>query len=232
MVEIVAVAVMLVAGGAAGVIAASLVGRRLERIEKARRSSAEASDEAIVEAILQYVAECGMAVSPAHPIDLTSWAARYAEHVTPAKRERLLEEAVKRVADGARRVPLRQYCALLDLAFGLGYQTDALARLRERYVLTYDDHAAASRPREADRAGGAVSFFARDRRSTAELLGVLGLEGEPTRQEIISAYRRLAALHHPDRFFGAPAGEQERAAARFIEIAGAYEALLLATRGD
>jgi hypothetical protein len=54
----------------------------------------------------------------------------------------------------------------------------------------------------------------------------LGMEGTPSRQQIIVAYRRLAAQHHPDRFHDAEEGVRSDAARRFIEITRAYEALL------
>jgi hypothetical protein len=132
------------------------------------------------------------------------------------------------VASQTRLVPLRQYAALLDLSFGLGFQTDALARLRQQYGFEYVDHAKDARPPEADRAGGAATLFARDARPATELLRVLGIEedGAPSRQVIISAYRRLVAQHHPDRFHDQPEAAQAGAAARFIEITRAYEALL------
>lgn len=59
------------------------------------------------------------------------------------------------------------------------------------------------------------------------MLSVLGLRGEVTRHEVISAYRRLAAKNHPDRFHDYPAEEQRLAAIRFMEITDAYEKLLL-----
>ncbi len=62
----------------------------------------------------------------------------------------------------------------------------------------------------------------------ASLLGTLGIEGTPSRHAIISAYRRLAAQHHPDRVHGQ--AEESEAAARFIEITRAYEALMVIYR--
>ena len=71
-----------------------------------------------------------------------------------------------------------------------------------------------------------MTLFARDAREPWEWLSVLGMEGTPTRQQIIAAYRRLAAQHHPDRFHDAAEHERAGAASRFIEITRAYEALL------
>jgi hypothetical protein len=158
-------------------------------------------------------------------IDVGNWAERYAQISTPEQRARLLETAVQIVAEPGTPVPLRQYSALLDLSFALGFQTDALARLRERYGFEYIDPAKQGRPRHADR-GGSAPLFVREKPNESELLRVLGIEGTASRQTIITAYRKLAAQHHPDRFFGEPEEAQTDAAARFIEITQAYEALL------
>src|SRR5690349_7303909 len=166
-------------------------------------------------------------------VDVTSWAESYARSASEAARAQLLETAVQFAAARHVPIPLRQYATLLDLSFGLGFHSDALARLRERYGFEYVDHAKDARPRSADRGGGGAPLFARARRPNAELLGILGLTesaGAVTRQEIGAAYRRLVAQHHPDRFHGAPAAEKDAAAARFIELTRAYEELLLTIR--
>lgn len=54
---------------------------------------------------------------------------------------------------------------------------------------------------------------------------VLGIRRAATQKEIQRAYRRLARAFHPDLFAHAPPAEQAQAAARFQEIAAAYEAL-------
>lgn len=165
-------------------------------------------------------------VAPVTPgIDIASWAARFGQLSQPHQREWLLETAVALVASSSDPVPLRQYSALLDLSFSLGFHTDALAKLREQYGFEYVDHAKANRPREADRRGGAAPLFVRETEA-GELLRVLEIEGTASRQVVISAYRRLAAQHHPDRFYDQSAEAQQGAAARFIEITRAYEALL------
>jgi len=159
-------------------------------------------------------------------IDLASWSERYAHVASPEQRAWLLETAVQLVSAAYQPVPLRQYAALLDLSFSLGFQTDALAKLREQYGFDYVDHARDARPRSADRGGGSMPLFVRGSTDAAALLRILGLESTANRQAIISAYRKLASHHHPDRVHGKPDEIQSEAAARFIEITRAYEALM------
>jgi hypothetical protein len=123
-------------------------------------------------------------------------------------------------------IPVRQYAALLDLSFGLGFHTDALAKLRELYGFEYVDHAKDARPRSADRVGGGAPLFARQTRPQDELARVLGLSGAFSRNELTVAYRKLVSENHPDRFHGATAEAQSAAAGRFIEITTAYEELV------
>jgi DnaJ-domain-containing protein 1 len=168
----------------------------------------------------------GLAGPVTSAIDIASWSERFARIASPEQRSWLLDTAVRLVADRTTPVPLRQYSALLDLSFALGFQTDALARLREVYGFDYVDHAKDARPRGADRAGISKPLYSRDESNTSELLRVLGVESPATRTGIIAAYRKLVAQHHPDKVFGETAEVQREAAARFIEITRAYETLL------
>ncbi|HEX7192798.1 MAG TPA: J domain-containing protein [Thermoanaerobaculia bacterium] len=177
------------------------------------------------EALREIRMRAGIIAPPTSGIHIATWGDRFAMHATPEQRARLLDVAVQLVAAPGRPIPLLQYVDLLDLSFSLGFRTDALAKLRERYGFDYVDHAKAGRPREADRVGR-TTFFARDDREPRELLAVLGMEGTPSRQQIIAAYRKLAAQHHPDKFHEAAEGVRSNAAMRFIEITRAYEALL------
>ncbi len=106
----------------------------------------------------------GIAAPVTTGIDVTSWADRYAQLATPQQRAGLLETAVQLVHSP---VPVRQYAALLDLNFGLGFHTDALAKLREVYGFDYVDHAKDARPRHADRAGSGAPLFVREKRPRA-----------------------------------------------------------------
>lgn len=242
--ELLAIVFMLGAGGAlaAFVLGAMYLNRRENEPRGApppQRDSVAASilfqilaagGIAADEALRQVRRGAGLAAPVTRGIDVTNWAETYARAATLQQRSALLENAVMLIAATPGPIPLRQYAALLDLSFGLGFHTDALARLREIYGFEYVDHAKDGRPRSADRGGGGAPLFDRSQRARPELLGVFGLSGEVTRQEIGTAYRKLAAQHHPDRFHGAPQEEQNAAAARFIELTRAYEELLLTFR--
>jgi hypothetical protein len=240
--EIAALVFMLVAGGGLAVfvmVVAAMLRRESEGVEGAAVTPPQS--ETIAASLLYHVVSAagvsadeamrqvrrgsGIAAPVTRGIDVSNWAESYARVATPQQRKDLLEMAVQLVA-ATSPVPVRQYAALLDLSFGLGFQTDALARLRELYGFEYIDHAKDGRPRGADREGGGAPLFVRDARPREDLLRVLELSGVPTRQELSAAYRRLVQLHHPDRYHGASAAEQSSAAARFIEITRAYEELL------
>lgn len=243
--ELLAILFMLVAGGglAIFVLGAMAIARKENEPAEAlppQRDSVAASllfqilsagGIAQDEAMRQVRRGAGLAAPVTRGIDITNWAESYARAATPQQCASLLETAVRLVASSSGPIPLRQYAALLDLSFGLGFRTDALARLRQTYGFEYVDHAKDARPRSADRGGSGTPLFARAQRARPELLGILGLTAEATRQEISAAYRKLVAQHHPDRFHGAPVEEQHAAAARFIELTRAYEELLL-TIGD
>jgi len=230
---------MLAAGGAIAlfVLAASAIARREngQRPEPPRRDSVAASllfhvlaaggtgDE---EALRQVRRGAGLAAPVTRGIDVCSWAETYASAATPQQRSALLETAAQLVTSRSGPIPLRQYAALLDLSFGLGFHTDALAKLRMVYGFDYIDHAKDARPRSADRGGGGAPLFERAQAPRGELLRLLGVTAEASRQEIGAAYRRLVLQHHPDRFHGASAEDQSAAAARFIEITRAYEELM------
>lgn len=239
--ELIAVAVMIVAGGVTAVfmlIAMALAKgdqRNAQRQVIADRDHLAASilfqvlvaGGANADDALRLIRRDARLVARVTPgVDVTSWAESFARASSESARTQLLETAVQFAAARRVPIPLRQYATLLDLSFGLGFHSDALARLRERYGFEYIDHAKDARPREADRAGGATALFVRDDSQRVEWLRVLQIEGTPTRQTIIAAYRRAAAQHHPDRFHAHPDEVQRAEAARFIEITRAYERLL------
>ncbi len=177
------------------------------------------------EALRQVRRGSGIGAPVTRGIDVANWAESFARASSEKQRHDLLETAVQLVA-ARTPIPLRQYAALLDLSFGLGFHTDALARLRALYGFDYIDHAKDGRPPEADRVGGTAPLAVPGARGRDELLGLLGVSGHPSRQELSAAYRKIAAQHHPDRYHGAPTEAQAGAATRFIEITRAYEELL------
>lgn len=241
--EIIAILFMLVAGGGLAVftMTAYAIAEKEKGVAPEGKNSGAPERDRIAASLLTQVVRlggvsddealrmvrrgAGLAAPVTRGIDVGSWAEAYSRVATSAQRSELLEIAVQLVANRERPVPLRQYSALLDLSFGLGFQTDALAKLRQQYGFEYVDHAKDGRPRE--RSGAAPLF---ERRASEELLHILGLTGKPSRHELTVAYRKLVALHHPDRFHNADEGARGEAAARFIEITRAYEELLLSIR--
>ena len=236
--ELFFIAFMLVGGGALAIFV--MIASAIARKEKEGSAQSTPQRETVVASLLYHVVEAGglspeealravrrgsgIAAPVTRGIDVANWAESFASHHNEQQRRDLLETAVRLVASRSP-IPLRQYAALLDLSFGLGFHTDALAKLRTLYGFDYIDPASASRPREAEHRGKDAPHFARAGRSRHELLGILGLKGEPNRQELAAAYRKLAAQHHPDRVHGASERARTEAAARFIEITRAYEEL-------
>jgi DnaJ-domain-containing protein 1 len=245
-VELIAIVIMIVGGVAIAVFALTAfainkgevdrgVGQdRATRVELAASLLYQvlvAGGVAAEDALRSVRRDAGLAARITERIDVPSWAGSFAQQSSPADRERLLETAVQLAIAKGGAIPLQQYSTLLDLSFSLGFQTDALARLRERYGFDYVDHAKDARPRDADRGGGATTFFAREETvDVPALLRKLELAGDPSRQQIISAYRRLVAQHHPDKVSDKSVEAQDQAAARFIELTRAYERLLAVFR--
>jgi len=233
---------MVIAGGAIAVFVMIATAIARKENEESPRMPSQERDQIAASLLFHIVAAsgasrddalravrrgAGIAAPVTFGIDVVNWVDRYAQLATPQQRMGLLETAVQLLRSP---VPVPQYAALLDLSFGLGFHTDALAKLREVYGFEYTDHAKDARPRHADRAGGGAPLFVREKSNRDDLLAVLGVSGTPSRQEITAAYRKLAAQHHPDRFHAASPAEQADAAARFIEITRAYEELLLIQR--
>ncbi len=233
----IAILFIVIAGGALAVFVIAAMAIATREHEKSEITMAAPQRDTVAASLLYHVVAAGgggeeealrqvrrgsgIAAPITRGIDMANWADSYARMSSPQQRRELLEVAVQLVAAHSP-VPVRQYAALLDLSFGLGFQTDALAKLRELYGFDYVDHAKAGRPRGADR----EPLFERKPQAKADLLRVLGLEATPTREELSAAYKRLVTQHHPDRYHGATAEAQSAASARFIEITRAYEELL------
>ncbi|HXI13055.1 MAG TPA: J domain-containing protein [Thermoanaerobaculia bacterium] len=162
-------------------------------------------------------------------IDLQTWGEAFSRISSTADREALLEDCVVAAVIRSRTLPQSQYSALMNLAFALGFHTDSLAMLRTRYgfdSVPRSRGSAESRPLFEKATAGAVP----DDRSL--MLSVLGLGGDADRKSVVSTYRRLAALHHPDRFHDHPADERAAAAERFIQITRVYERLMASEGWD
>jgi DnaJ-domain-containing protein 1 len=83
------------------------------------------------------------------------------------------------------------------------------------YYLDWKNYAATTQQDVNDLLNGFWNkYFSRDKKMAA--LSVLGLQTNATLVEVKQAYRRLAALHHPDK-----GGNQQK----FIETRAAYEIL-------
>lgn len=235
---LIAAVFMLGAGGALAVFV--LAAMKIHRLEQAPGEVRPPQRDSVAASLLFHVLRAGgvssddalrqlrrgtgFAAPVTQGIDVGNWAESYARHSSDEQRRTLLETAVQLIAAREGPVPWRQYVALLDLSFGLGFHTDALAKLRQSYGFEFVDP---SRQRPAGASSHQAAPAAAPR---AELLAILGVSSTATRQELSAAYRRLVLQHHPDRFHGAPPEAQNSAAARFIEITRAYEELLTTCR--
>jgi hypothetical protein len=234
-VGLIAAVFMLGAGGALAVFV--LAAMKIHRLEETPGEARPPQRDSVAASLLFHVLRAGgvssdealrqlrrgtgFAAPVTQGIDVGNWAESYARHSSDEQRRTLLETAVQLIAAREGPVPWKQYVALLDLSFGLGFHTDALAKLRQSYGFEFVDPG-----RDRPSAAGAPKTAAGAAAARAELLTILGVGATATRQELSAAYRRLVLQHHPDRFHGAPAEAQKLAAARFIEITRAYEELL------
>ena len=238
--EIVLVALMIAAGLAVAIVVAVAIA--IHAASTREPASIRPGREGIEASILFHIASAsgaardrslaivretrGSTVPVVERIDLTSWAEAYLARYGPDRSAGLLEQAVRVAVATNAELPLRQYDALVELTFALGFHSDALARIRSTHPFTHVDHARSGRPRHADRGSGSLPLFVRTAVDRTELLAKLGLRGEVPRSVLISTYRALAAQHHPDRFHEADREARDAASARFIEITEAYGKLL------
>ncbi|HAO01189.1 MAG TPA: molecular chaperone DnaJ, partial [Halomonas sp.] len=61
---------------------------------------------------------------------------------------------------------------------------------------------------------------------TTRALAVLGLTPGASKTDVRRAYRRMAQLHHPDRFYSDSEHQVALASARFQRIKNAYDYLM------
>jgi hypothetical protein len=136
--------------------------------------------------------------------------------------ERLANEAL--VAAALRW----QLCARLESVFRLA---DGLIRFHVRPAVTRGRLGAVLGPREflhgrrrARAEGGSrATASVRESSQRAEALAVLGVESDADAATVRRAFRRLAAVHHPDRHPGAGASELSDLVRKFTRITAAYQ---------
>jgi len=85
------------------------------------------------------------------------------------------------------------------------------------------DEASSRKDQERNRQRGASA--ARPDAARIEALAILGLVGSPSQDEIRTSFRRLAKLHHPDRYQGLGAEAIDHATRTFQRIQSAYDRL-------
>lgn len=203
--------------------------RRREELRTRARS--RRSRDAIIRAIQYRIAELGRdgeagarrlfgEAVPEHSIDLTSWAEAFAAQSGMAAASRLLEDSFRVAIATGLPIPPQQYAALLQLAFALGFHTDSLTRLREKYKVEVTDFSR-NRLRRQSMLHSDVSY---DTIQMSQRL--LGVRRPFRKRELAAAYRRSAAIVHPDRFHESDPEARDEAVARFLELARAYEQLL------
>jgi len=136
--------------------------------------------------------------------------------------ERLANEAL---VGAALRWQLR---ARLEAMFRL---PDGLVRFHVRRTAAKARPAAYLTPRDflhgrrrARAEGGSrATGLAREESQRAEAYRVLGVEPDADAASVRQAYRRLAAVHHPDRHPGASAEELRSLVQKFVRLTSAYK---------
>lgn len=219
--------VLMVAFGAG--VAAAVVGvaRRFERREAAA-AARQRTDRATIERdvlawMLGLAEKASGGRQTLEPIDLTSWGEAFAAQASIAQRLELLDRAVEVSRTFKAAISLEQYRALIELCFALGFHADAFAKTRASHHVEIDAAAFSGRP---SRSNPPLFDNGLD---LSRHLATLGLAREElSRREVATAYRKLAAQLHPDRFHDASDDERQRAAARFMELHRSYEYLIRA----
>lgn len=214
---------LLMVGAGAGIAVVvvminAAVNRRDARAGEEMRAGRDEIEAKILKRIAASLGEKGTRPS----IDLTSWGAAYARIAGTTERLDLLHRAVEAARSERGTITLEQYRLLIELCFSLGFHADAFARAGVAAGVHLETGAFRARP---TRSRGPALFERGE--ELEEHLGRLGLSrAELSRQTVTSAYRRLAAQLHPDRFHGASEADQERAAIDFMNLHSSYEYLL------
>lgn len=103
-------------------------------------------------------------------------------------------------------------------------QQEKARRRQQKHKKRQHDHQHKQHHQHEQHHGPAHSPPPSDRTSRA--LAVLGLTEHASRSDIRRAYRRMAQLHHPDRFFSESEQQIALASARFQRIKNAYDYLM------
>lgn len=111
----------------------------------------------------------------------------------------------------------REYVAIARFAELTGVRLNYI----EQEVLARREHL-----HPDDRRDATMDLLSNRSYHTRKSLECLGLEIDAGPAEIKKAYRKLAKLHHPDKFMHASPEVREEAAIRFREIQAAYEFLM------
>jgi hypothetical protein len=98
----------------------------------------------------------------------------------------------------------------------------ARSKGRPAALLTPRDFLHGRRRARAD-GGSRATGLAREQAQKAEAYRVLGVDPEADPTSVRQAFRRLAAVHHPDRHPGATAEELRTLVQRFTRITAAYQ---------
>jgi uncharacterized tellurite resistance protein B-like protein len=202
-------------------------------------------DNEVVETERQFIA--GIAGAGSRPIDSASaieaaqWATaedlqlacEVVRHVTPEKRRLVLDMAIGvAMADGTLR-PMENHilrCLADMLELGeRGIDASFLEATGKPFPRPADMSSVEYWKESAQQNQSESQETPRKRTDTdvrrTRALATLGLEESASAQEIVQAYRRLAKVHHPDRFESLGAESVRAATQTFQRIQAAYEHL-------
>ena len=114
-----------------------------------------------------------------------------------------------------------EYLLLKELAFLLKLEESELDKVLNTYKY-YET----KKKQEEKKQKSQTSSFTSSKTLIELAFKVLGLEKGASIDEVKSAYRKLAMVHHPDKFSTESEGQQKIAHERFVHINEAYELVL------